>query len=62
MNINRLINLALRMLMKRGAGMTANRNGPPKGTGPDGRKSGYVNRQTMQKARRGMQILRRFMR
>lgn len=66
MNVNRLINMGLRMLMRRGVGTAMNRvarkgqnPGAPKGqTQP----SNTIARDTGRKAGRALRVMRRFMR
>ncbi len=62
MNMNRLINMGLRMLMRKGTEMAANRGKRPEDMTPQEREQAKSARQTAQKAQRGMRAARRFMR
>ena len=62
MNMNRLINMGLRMLMRKGTEMAANRGKRPEDMTPQEREQAKSARQTAQKAQRGMRTARRFMR
>ena len=66
MNMNRLINMGLRMLMRRGmnAGIDiASRGGKrPEDMTPEERQAAQRARQNTHQARRGLNIMRRFMR
>lgn len=66
MNANRLINMALRMLMRRGIGAAVNRTGR-KGRGQTATNNqtpgnGINARETGRKAGRALRVMRRFMR
>lgn len=61
MNMNRLINMGLRLLMRKGTDLAANRGKRPADMTPQERKQAQDARQTAQKARRGMRAARRFM-
>lgn len=66
MNMNRMINMAIRMLMRRGmnAGidMASRRGKRPEDMTPEERQAARQARQNTHQARRGLNILRRFMR
>ena len=62
MNMNRLINMGMRMLMNGGIKMVANRGKRTENMSADERKSAQSANQSIQKARKGMRIMRRFMR
>lgn len=66
MNIDGLIRRAVRMLMRRGVNkglnMAANRGKDPADMTPAERQEAKQSRQNMQRARRGANIARRFMR
>ena len=62
MNMNRLINMGVRMLMNKGINMAANRGKHPTEMTPQERQAAQAARQNGQKARRGLGMLRRFMR
>ena len=62
MNINRLINMGVRMLMNKGINMAASRGKDPVDMTAEERQAAQAARQNSQKARRSMGILRRFMR
>ena len=62
MNMNRLINMGVRMLMRKGTEIAANRGKRPEDMTPDERAQAKNARQTSQKAQRGMRAVRRFMR
>ena len=62
MNMNRLINMGLRMLMRKGTEMAANRGKRAEDMTPQEREQAKSARQTAQKAQRGMRAARRFMR
>ena len=66
MNINQLINMGLRMLMRKGMNkgitMAANKGKRPEDMTPQEREQANNARQTAQKAQRGMRAARRFMR
>jgi len=61
MNMNRLINMGLRLLMRKGTDLAANRGKQPADMTPEERQQAQDARQTAQKARRGMRAARRFM-
>ncbi|MFO8124963.1 hypothetical protein [Yoonia sp.] len=61
MNLNRLINMGMRMLMRKGIGMVANRSKRPEDMTPEARARAKAASQTAQKAQRGMRAARRFM-
>ncbi|KJZ20275.1 hypothetical protein [Loktanella sp. S4079] len=66
MNIDRLINMGLRMLMNKGINkgidMAAKRGKRAEDMTPEERQAAKNAGQNMHKARRGMNIMRRFMR
>ena len=62
MNMNRLINMAMRMLMKKGIEVAANKGKKPEDMTPEERQAAKNARQNANKARRGLGIARRFMR
>jgi hypothetical protein len=62
MNMNRLINMGMRMLMRKGTEMAANRGKRPEDMTSEERAQAKTARQTAQKAQRGMNAARRFMR
>ncbi|WP_375256362.1 hypothetical protein [Yoonia sp.] len=62
MNINRLINMGLRLVMNKGINMAANRGKNPADMTPEERRAAQTARRNGQKARRGLGMLRRFMR
>ena len=62
MNMNRLINMGLRMLMNSGIKMAANRGKNRADMTPEERQTAQSTQQNLQKARKGMRIMRRFMR
>ncbi|MFA8442913.1 MAG: hypothetical protein ACEPO0_13690 [Yoonia sp.] len=62
MNMNRLINMGLRVLMRKGTEMAANRGKRTEDMTPQEREQAKSARQTAQKAQRGMRAARRFMR
>lgn len=66
MNMNRLINMGVRMLMNRGISKgidVASRGGKrPEDMTPEEREAARNTRGNAQKARRGLNMLRRFMR
>lgn len=66
MNINGLINMGLRMLMRRGVNagidMAARRGKRPEEMTPEERETAERARQNTHQARRGLNIMRRFMR
>ena len=62
MNMNRLINMGLRMLMRKGTEMEANRGKRPEEMTAEEREQAKAAQQTAQKAQRGMRAARRFMR
>ena len=66
MNMNRLINVAMRQIMNRGINKGidfASKRGKSQENMTQGERQNAQNtRQTMQKARQGMRIMRRFMR
>ncbi|SFR41051.1 hypothetical protein SAMN04488005_1594 [Yoonia tamlensis] len=62
MNMNRLINMGLRMLMNNGIKVAANRGKNPEDMTPEERQSAQATQQNLKKARRGMRMMRRFMR
>ena len=62
MNMNRLINMGLRMLMRKGTQMAANRGKRPADMTPEERAEARNAQQTAQKAQKGMRAARRFMR
>ena len=62
MNMNRLINMGLRMLMNKGIEVAANKGKKPEDMTPEERKSAQATKANAQKARRGLGLARRFMR
>ncbi|WP_373411464.1 hypothetical protein [Yoonia sp.] len=60
--MNRLINMGLRVLMRKGTEMAANRGKRTEDMTPQEREQAKSARQTAQKAQRGMRAARRFMR
>jgi len=62
MNMNRLINMGLRMLMRKGVDVMAKRGKQPQDMTPDERAQAKSAQQTAQKAQKGMRAARRFMR
>ncbi|MGJ8624158.1 MAG: hypothetical protein ACSHW1_15485 [Yoonia sp.] len=66
MNMNRLINMGLRMLMNKGINkgidLASRRGKALEDMTPEERASAQANRQTGRKARRNLNMLRRFMR
>jgi hypothetical protein len=66
MNMNRLINMGMRMLMRQGVNkgidVAARRGKSTEDMTPQERQSAQSARSNTQNARRGMNILRRFMR
>lgn len=62
MNMNRLINMGLRMLMNKGIDVAARRGKRPEDMTPQERQNAQKARQQGQTARRSLNMLRRFMR
>jgi hypothetical protein len=62
MNMNRLMNMGMRMLMRKGIGFMASRGKPPQEMTPEERAQAKNAQQTAQKAQKGMRAARRFMR
>ena len=62
MNMNRLINKGMRMLMNKGISTAARRGKNPADMTPQERASAKTTQHNAQKARRGLGMLRRFMR
>lgn len=66
MNMNRLINMATRMLMRKGMDKgidyMANRGKRPEDMTQEERRAAQSARQNTQSARRGLRFMRRFMR
>ena len=62
MNMNRLINMGLRMLMSKGIDVAARKGKNPAELSPQERASAKATRQNAHKARRGLGLARRFMR
>ena len=62
MNMNRLINMGLRMLMNKGIEVAANRGKKADDMTPEEREAAKKARQSTQTARRSVGMLRRFMR
>ncbi len=62
MNMNRLINMGIRMLMNFGADKLANGGKDPSEMTREERQAAQKNKQNIGKARKGMNIMRRFMR
>jgi len=61
MNMNRLINMGLRMLMRKGTTLAANRGKQPQDMSAEERQQAKSAQQTARKAQRGMRAARRFM-
>ncbi len=61
MNMNRFINMGLRMLVRKGTEIAADRGKAPQDMTAQERQQAKAARQTAQKARRGMRAVRRFM-
>jgi len=62
MNMNRLISMGLRVLMRKGVDVMAKRGKQPQDMTPDERAQAKSAQQTAQKAQKGMRAARRFMR
>ncbi|WP_333712304.1 hypothetical protein [Yoonia sp.] len=62
MNMNRLINMGLRMLTDKGVALAARKGKRPEDMTPEERKASKSAQQTATKARRGLGLARRFMR
>ena len=66
MNMNRLINMGLRMIMRKGINTgisaAANRGKRPEDMTPEERQMAKSTRQNAQNTRKSMRVLRRFMR
>ena len=62
MNMNRLINRGMRILMNKGVKYAANRGKKPEDMTPEERASAKKAGQNAAKARRGLGLARRFMR
>ncbi|MCG3266337.1 hypothetical protein Yoon_01230 [Yoonia sp. I 8.24] len=60
--MNRLINMGMRMLMNGGIKMASTRGKNTEDMTPQERQSAQSTQQNLQKARKGMRIMRRFMR
>lgn len=62
MNMNRLINMGMRMLMNKGVEFAARKGKKLEDMTPEERQSAKAAQQNANKARRGLGIARRFMR
>ena len=62
MNMNRLINMGMRMLMSKGIEIAANKGKRPEDMTPEERQSAKNARNNANKAQRGLRMMRRFMR
>ena len=62
MNMNRLINMGMRMLMNKGIEFAANKGKRPEDMTPEEREAAKTAKQYANKARRGLGMARRFMR
>lgn len=62
MNANQLINMAIRMLMRKGIDLAATTGKRPQDMTQAERQTAADARQTGQKARKGINLIRRFMR
>ncbi len=62
MNMNRLINMGLRMLMNKGVEVAARKGKKPEDMTPEERQAARNTQANANKARRGLGIARRFMR
>ena len=62
MNMNRLINMGMRMLMNKGIEAASRRGKKLEDMTPEERQAAKRNQQNANKARRGLGIARRFMR
>ena len=62
MNMNRLINMGMRMLMNKGVEVAARKGKKLEDMTPEERQSAKAAQQNANKARRGLGIARRFMR
>jgi len=62
MNMNRLINIGLRMLVNKGVEVAANRGKQPKDMTPQERAAAQKAQHSARGARRSIGMLRRFMR
>ena len=62
MNMNRLINMGMRMLMNKGIDAASRRGKKPQDMTPQERAAAKNSRQNANKARRGLGLVRRFMR
>lgn len=62
MNMNRLINMGLRMLMNKGIDAASRRGKKPEDMTPQERENAKKARSSTQNAQRGIGMLRRFMR
>jgi len=62
MNMNRLINMGLRMLMRKGTEIAAHRGKRHEDMTPEERAQAKTAQQTARKAQKGMRAARRFMR
>lgn len=62
MNMNRLINMGLRMLMNKGVEVAARKGKKLEDMTPEERQSAKAAQQNANKARRGLGMMRRFMR
>ena len=62
MNMNRLINMGVRMLMNKGMKAAANRGKQPQDMTAEEREQAKSARDTANKAQKGMRAARRFMR
>jgi hypothetical protein len=62
MNMNRLINMGLRMITDKGVALAAHKGKRPEDMTPEERKAARSAQQNANKARRGLGLARRFMR
>ncbi|PJI92058.1 hypothetical protein BC777_0902 [Yoonia maricola] len=62
MNMNRLINMGMRMLMRKGVSLAATKGKRPEDMTPEERAQSKNAQQTANKAQKGMRAARRFMR
>ena len=62
MNMNRLINMGVRMAMRHGSKYLANRGKSQADMTPDERKSAQSSQVNMRRAQQGLRFFRRFMR
>ena len=62
MNMNRLVNMGLRMLTNKGIALAARKGKQPQDMTPQERLAAKMAQQNANKARRGLGLVRRFMR